>query len=223
MARYIQRTTKLSRFTHNVHLVACAALIFTGLVVFVPAIAAAVGTGTVQAIRIGHRVFAVIFMLVPLTSLIRSPKGFMHMVKEMLAPWDADDRRFLLLFVPYLFAPKKVHMPKQHETKSGQRLADGMLVVFPILISISGIILWAGASVSPLVFRLSLLVHDISFVAITIVGMAHGYLGAGIFQPYRGSARLMFGDGKVSESDALYHWGHWAEAELAAGTKVVKE
>lgn len=30
----------------------------------------------------------------------------------------------------------------------------------------------------------------------------------------------MFGDGRVSESDALYHWGHWAREELEDGEKV---
>jgi formate dehydrogenase subunit gamma len=33
----------------------------------------------------------------------------------------------------------------------------------------------------------------------------------------------MFGDGLVSESDALYHWGHWAEEELASGENVVEK
>jgi formate dehydrogenase subunit gamma len=58
---------------------------------------------------------------------------------------------------------------------------------------------------------------------ISIVVLAHAYLGSGIFQPYRGSHRLMFGDGLVSESDALYHWGHWAEKELASGKNVVEK
>jgi formate dehydrogenase subunit gamma len=32
----------------------------------------------------------------------------------------------------------------------------------------------------------------------------------------------MFGDGLVSESDARYHWGYWAEEELASGVNVVE-
>ena len=47
--------------------------------------------------------------------------------------------------------------------------------------------------------------------------------GAGIFQPYRGTARIMFGDGKVSESDAVYHWGYWANEEIALGKNVTVE
>lgn len=223
MTRYIQRHSALARFTHWVHVVACIALILSGLVIFVPSIAQAVGQSVVQAIRIGHRVFAVAFIAIPLIALIRSPKGFAHMLKEMFAPWDADDKKFMKLFLPYLFAPKKIHMPKQHETKSGQRLADGGLVLFAVLISISGVVLWAGAYVGPLVFRGALLVHDVAFLMIAILGLAHAYLGAGIFQPYRGSVRLMFGNGRVSEADALYHWGHWAEEELASGENVVEE
>jgi len=223
VTRYIQRHSGLVRFTHYVHLIACVALILTGLVIFVPAIGHALGFGTVQAIRIGHRIFAVAFILIPLSSLIRSPKGAVHKVKELFAPWDADDKRFMKLFLPYLFNPKKIHMPKQGETKSGQRLADGGLVAFSILIAISGIVLWAGVYAGPIAIRIALLVHDVSFLMIAVIGLAHGYLGAGIFQPYRGSARLMFGDGRVSESDALYHWGHWAAKELASGKNVVEE
>ena len=62
------------------------------------------------------------------------------------------------------------------------------------------------------------------FFCLTVfVGLAHIYLGAGIFPAYRGTARIMFGDGKVSESDAAYHWGYWANQELALGKNVTEE
>jgi len=221
MTRYIQRHSAQARWTHGVHTVACIVLILTGLVVFVPALAQAVGTNVVQMIKLGHRIFAVAFIAVPLISMILSPKGFTHMIKELFAPWDADDKRFMKLFVKYLFSPKSTHMPKQHETKSGQRIADGGLILFALVIAVTGVVLWAGMYVSTDVFRVALMLHDISFVMISILMIAHMYLGAGVFQPYRGSARLMFGDGLVSESDALYHWGHWAEEELASGENVV--
>ena len=221
MTRYIQRHSAQSRVTHGIHMTATVVLILSGLVIFVPAIATAVGSDTVQLIKLGHRVFAVTFIVVPLISLILAPKGFVHLLKGIFAPWDADDKLFMKKFVKYLFSPKTTHMPKQHETKSGQRLADGTLVFFAIVIAITGVILWAGKFVSPDVFSITLLLHDISFVMISIVMLAHMYLGAGLFQPYRGIARVMFGDGLVSEADARYHWGHWADEELASGENVV--
>ena len=222
MTRYIQRHSVQARITHGLIALACIVLILSGLVVFVPAIAGAVGLGVVQAIRLSHRIFAVVFIAVPLISMALSPRGFVHMFKEMFAPWDADDKKFMKLFVKYLFSPKTTHMPKQHETKSGQRVADGLLILFSIIVVVTGILLWAGRFISPVVFQWSLVLHDVSFVMITILMIAHAYLGAGIFQPYRGTARLMFGDGRTSESDALYHWGYWAEEELASGKNVVE-
>ena len=63
----------------------------------------------------------------------------------------------------------------------------------------------------------------IGFLLIAVFGLAHIFLGAGIFQPYRGTYKLMFGDGTVSESDALYHWGHWARKEIASGENVIEK
>lgn len=221
MTRYIQRHDALKRWAHGIHMAACMVLILSGLVIFVPAIGRAAGIGIVDAVRIGHRVFAVIFIGGPLLAAIRKPSMVSHTMKNLFAKWDADDWKFTKLFLPYLFAPKKIHMPKQHEVKSGQRFADGMIVLSSLLIAFSGIVLWAGSYVSPEVFRVALLIHDIAFLGIIVFVTAHAYLGAGVFQPYRGIARVMFGDGLVSEADARYHWGYWAEEELASGKKVV--
>lgn len=223
MTRYIQRHDSLKRTEHWSHVIATLVLIFTGLFVFIPALGQAISEEALYAIRVGHRVFAVMFIVVPIVTSLLRPESLKHQLANNFAKWDDDDKKFMKLFVPYLFAPKKVHMPKQHVVKSGQRLADSALVVFAILIAISGAVLWGSKFFDPAIIPWVLLLHDISFVMILVVGMAHAYLGAGIFQPYRGIARVMFGDGLVSESDALYHWGYWAEEELASGKNVVEK
>ncbi len=222
MTRYIQRHDAVKRTEHWSHVTSTIVLITTGLFVFVPALGEAIGKDALGVIRLGHRIFAVTFIAVPILTTIIRPKNLSRQFKNVFAPWDEDDKKFMTRFVPYLFAPKKVHMPKQHAVKSGQRLADSVLVFFAFLIAVSGVILWAGAYVAPAVITVALLIHDISFAIIAIVGLAHAYLGAGIFQPYRGIARVMFGDGLVSESDARYHWGYWAEEELESGKNVVE-
>ncbi|MGV8083541.1 MAG: cytochrome b/b6 domain-containing protein [Coriobacteriia bacterium] len=221
MTRYIQRHSALKRWVHGIHMAACMVLILSGLVIFVPAIGRAAGTGVVDAVRIAHRVFAVVFIGGPIIGVLLKPSMLGHTMKNLFAKWDKDDKRFAMLFFPYLFASKKIHMPKQHESKSGQRIADGTIILCSILIAISGIVLWAGSFVSPVVFNVARLVHDIAFLGIVVFVTAHAYLGAGVFQPYRGIARIMFGDGLVSEADARYHWGYWAEDELKSGEKVV--
>ncbi|WP_337388669.1 formate dehydrogenase [Duodenibacillus massiliensis] len=109
-------------------------------------------------------------------------------------------------------------------------IADGALVFFCFFLAVSGMVMWLNTGLlpdgswkvefSPTTVLVAHLVHDVFFFLTVFVGIAHIYLGAGIFQPYRGTARIMFGDGKVSESDAAYHWGYWANEEIALGKNV---
>jgi formate dehydrogenase subunit gamma len=173
-----------------------------------------------------HRVVGVIFVTVPIISGILAPKGVAHVFKNLFAKWDSDDKKWMMLFFPYLFMARWIHMPDQHEVKSGQRFADGMLWFSGALMGITGVIMLLGTTLFTIdtgVYGVILLLHDIGFFLIAIFGLAHIFLGAGIFQPYRGCAKLMFGDGLVSESDALYHWGHWARKEIGSGENIVEK
>jgi formate dehydrogenase subunit gamma len=224
--RYIQRQSAFARGLHWIHTIACLSLFVTGLMLFIPAVASAVGVGALQGARTVHRVMAVIFIGAPLLSIVVNPKGFKHFMKNLFYKWDATDKEFMAKFLPYLLLGAKKHMPDQKELKSGQALSDWLILGFAILISISGVFLWLGASGVALgegIVLWSLVAHDVAFVMLGIMMIAHIYLGAGVFQPYRGSIRFMFGDGRVSESDALYHWGTWAKEELKKGDKITVE
>lgn len=230
--RFIQRHSLLTRVTHGVAAIACILLAITGLFVFWPELGGGImGGNFTQMMRTLHRVLAVPFILVPLAAVIISPKGFVHLFRDdVFGKWDKDDVAWAMKFPFYLFAPGKVHMPPQHHVKSAQRLADGALIFFSIFMAVSGMVLWLNTGIGPVKIAFEQntllfwhLVHDVFFFLTVFVGIAHIYLGAGIFQPYRGTMRIMFGDGKVSESDAAYHWGYWANEELAVGRNVTVE
>lgn len=235
MTRYIQRHSLLTRVTHGVVAISCILLSITGLFVFWPTLGGSImGGDFTHIMRWCHRIIGIPFILVPLYALVKSPKGAAHLFKEdIFGKWDKDDFEWAAKFPFYLFAPGKVHMPPQHHVKSAQRLADGALLFFCVVMAITGMILWLNTgllpnggwkySFSPDTLLMTRLLHDIFFFLTVFVGLAHIYLGAGIFQPYRGTARIMFGDGKVSESNAAYHWGYWANTELASGKNVTIE
>lgn len=235
MTRYIQRHSLLTRVTHGVAAIGCILLSITGLFVFVPSLGGGLmGGDFTYAMRMLHRIVAIPFILVPIFSLLKSPGGFVHLIKEdIFGKWDKDDFAWAAKFPFYLFAPSKVHMPPQHHVKSAQRLADGALLFFCIAMAVSGMVLWLNTGLLPdgsgkvefsaETVLMAKLLHDVFFFLTVFVGIAHIYLGAGIFQPYRGTARIMFGDGKVSESDAVYHWGYWANQEIALGKNVTEE
>lgn len=217
--RVIPRHSKQTRFTHGVVAIACIWLAISGLFVFVPALANAF-PGVSQAMRVSHRIVGAIFILVPVISAITAPQGFKAFCKKYFKKWTPEDFEFMKKFVPYMLGPKKVHMPDQDEVKSGQAVADGFMILCGLLMAVSGLVLWLGTSVwhagagAIMVMRL---LHDLGFILLIVFGLAHIYLGAGMFQPYRGMARVMWKDGKIPESDALYHWGFWARKEIEEG------
>lgn len=234
MTKYIQRHSGLARLTHGVVAISCIVLTITGLFVFIPAANNWAGAEFAIAMRWTHRIFAIPFILFPILAVLISPKGFGHLMgSSIFGKWGKDDFIFAGKFVPYLFMAKKIHMPPQDEVKGAQRIADGALLFSCVFMAISGMILWLNTGLLPggewkVAFSADTLmaarlVHDIFFFLIAVIGLAHIYLGAGIFQPYRGTARLMFGDGKVSESDAAYHWGYWARNEIKSGKNVTVE
>jgi formate dehydrogenase subunit gamma len=222
--RYIQRQSAYARGLHWIHTIACLSLYATGLILFIPSVAAGVGTATVQGARIIHRVMAAIFIIAPLVSMVIQPKGFKHVLQGWFFKWDDKDKEFMKKFLPYLLLGGKEHMPDQKYMKSGQAVADLGVVAMSILIALSGIVLvWPAFFGGGSLVAWSLLIHDGVMVLLGVMLIAHIYIGAGIFQPYKGSGRLMFGDGKISEADALYHWGTWAREALKDGTKVTSE
>jgi formate dehydrogenase subunit gamma len=226
MTRSIKRHSLQARITHGVTACSCILLAISGLFVLVPPLTATLPAHVVFTMRMAHRGLGIIFIAVPLISALTAPKGVARLARAYFAKWDKDDATFMKRFVPYMLGPKRVHMPDQHEVKSGQRVADGLLFIAAFLIAASGVTLLLGTSTvtfSATVMLVAHFVHDLAFILFCVFGVAHIFLGSGIFQPYRGLVTAMFGNGRVSESAALYHWGHWARAELEDGTNVVEE
>lgn len=224
--RYIKRHSRQARWTHGITVICCIWLMISGCFVFIPPLAQLVGSGAVFGMRMSHRVIGVVFVAVPIISAIAAPKGVAHIWHNNVCKWTEDDKLWMKLFLPYLFMAKKIHMPDQDEQKSGQRFADGMLWISGIIMAITGVFLLLGETCLALpggVHSVLLLLHDVFFLIMAIFACAHIFLGAGIFQPYRGMWKVMWKDGMISESDGLYHWGHWARKELKDGENVVKK
>lgn len=221
--RYIQRHSMQTRVTHDIVAVACIWLAFSGLFVFIPGLAAAFPDFT-QTMRLTHRIVGAILIVTPIVSAILAPRGVGRFFHKYFTKWTPEDKEFTRKFVPYMLNARNVHMPDQDEVKSGQRFADGLMVLGTLLMAISGLVLWLGMSVWRVNSDVAMVmrtVHDICFLILVIFAVAHIYLGAGIFEPYKGTSKLMWGNGQVSESDALYHWGFWARKELEDGSKIL--
>ncbi|WP_124061550.1 cytochrome b/b6 domain-containing protein [Gordonibacter sp. Marseille-P4307] len=223
--REIQRHSLQTRITHGIVVFSILWLSITGLFVMIPGAGAAIGSDLTQFFRFSHRVVGAVLVIAPLVSAVLAPKGVVRLWKKYITAWTKEDVEFVLKFVPYMLGPKRVHMPDQDEVKSGQRFADGMLIISSLAMAVSGMILWLGTSAfraDPQLLIAMRFVHQLFFLLMVIFVIAHAYLGAGVFQPYRGLVSLMFGNGRVKESDALYHWGFWAREEIEEGGNVIE-
>ncbi|MCL2526719.1 MAG: cytochrome b/b6 domain-containing protein [Coriobacteriia bacterium] len=224
MTKYIKRHDFWARLVHWVYAVCGLLLLFTGLFLFFPGLGKLVGAGFLVGTTSAHKVLGIIFVVVPILGYLIKPSNLTHAFKNLFARWDKDDVDFMKFFPLYLFNPKKYHMPKQHYIKSGQRASDIVMYLLIFAFMMTGVLMLLGTTIIPTwLFAAAKFIHQIATAVFMILIVVHIFLGAGIFQPYRRLPRVMFGDGYVSESDALYHWGHWAEKELASGENVVEK
>ena len=224
MTKYIKRHDAFVRANHWTFAVGGVILGITGLLLFIPGLGQLVGYNTLKTATIIHRIIAVLFIAIPTLSWIIRPANFKHTFSNLFMKWDDDDKEFMKLFFPYMLNPKKYHMPKQQFVKSGQRFSDIMMYLCIFGIALSGVLLWVGSNIGPnWLYQIWLAGHDLCFMGMCMMFPIHVFLGGGIFQPYRGVARGMFGDGYLPASDCLYHWGHWAEAVLKSGENVIEK
>lgn len=209
--RRIQRQSSSARFIHWVHTISCLLLFYTGLALYVPALnGMSVVFGGLQNSRLVHHYSGFVFVTVPIVMILANWGGFTHFMKEMFT-WDGkDDTEFMKKFPVYLFNAK-TELPPQGKLKSGQKFADWFILASALLIAISGIIMYFDATFSRILVQWMHPLHELSMIVLGVFLLMHIYMGAGIFEPYRGMARAMFGDGTVSTGQAEYHWKKWAK------------
>lgn len=222
MTKYILRHDFPKRLWHFVNLLSVAALMLTGLFVFIPYLTGLIGPDAAYVLRIIHRIVGTIFALAFVFYVLLVPRQMKHSLEHLFARWDYDDKLMAKRFPKWLFIPG-LEMPKQGFVKSAQRVADLSMYLIIIFIAITGIILWIGVPTLPaLLVRWALFGHDLCFFGLCLVLCFHVFFGAGVFKPYKGIHTMMLGHGYVKENDALEHWGHWAEEEMRLGKNVVE-
>lgn len=208
----VKRWSIMARVIHWNNLVMVLALIFTGIALYVPgANSLASLLGGFPNTRTLHRSAAVLFLLVPLASIISMPGGFRRFLAEVYT-WGKDDTAWLLSFPRYFFRPSTKMPPAHAKGTSGQRALAWVLILGALIQVVTGSILWFRPVGKGLVLW-AVLLHDVGFLLLAVGVIFHAYVGLGLFKPYRGVAWGMLGDGTVSAELAKHHWPDWYEEE----------
>ncbi|TNF54790.1 formate dehydrogenase subunit gamma [bacterium] len=167
MAKMVQKTTAFERLVHLLMAVSGIALLLTGLGFLYPQELGWLNTifgGRAMAVSIhnwGGVIFAVSIVLSLSTLLPESLK------------WSKEDSEWLGMLGGYMSKDKQP--PPQGKLNAGQKIVTLLVIVFGILVSVSGFMMWWSGGAKG-IMNLGLLLHSISFVVFAIIMPLHIYM-----------------------------------------------
>jgi formate dehydrogenase subunit gamma len=212
--RWIPKYTGVERTLHWVHVMCFLPLAFTGYILFAPWLQPLAQGEAGQFVRVVHRVFAVLFGLVPIIYTILQPRRMLMNLREFLS-FDKDDVGWLKAAIPYYVAGKHEAMPPQPRFNTGERLNAVVMVLGTLFFGITGLSMWFLKGIMPVeLYRLMAIIHDLAFILTFVMFIVHFYLA--VIHPLMWQSLVSMRFGYVSESYAREHHGKWYYGEERA-------
>ena len=162
------------RFVHWLHTAAFALLMITGAMLYIPWFGNSIAQGAGgYAVRLIHRVGAVVFMLVPIIYIIEPPKEWLASMKRVFT-WSKDDLGWLRAAPGYYFLGDEEAMPPQDKFNTGQKLFYLTVVICMVGFIVTGLIMWFGKGIVPAwMFQWSVFLHDLCTIAYAAFFLVH--------------------------------------------------
>jgi formate dehydrogenase subunit gamma len=193
----VRRFSATERIAHWVHAVAFFAMLGTGLVLYLPALAGAVGSR--EAVKSVHLYVAGSWVAALLLVCALGDRRALRASVRELERFDADDGRWL-----------RGRGAPQARFNAGQKVHAVVQAAFAVLFGVSGTLLFLGERDTR--FRLdgTILLHDGLTVVATLLVAGHLYLAL-VHPPTRPSLRGIV-LGTVDENWARAHHAKWTAA-----------
>jgi formate dehydrogenase subunit gamma len=203
----VVKTSSEARTVHWMHTITWFVMLFSGLVLFsgwfnwlAPVFGGAVGANLI------HKLFAIVFISVPLIGLFMRPRNYISWMKTAFH-WGRDEIIFMMRF-PLDFLGFEVEMPPQDQINAGQKLNSLLFPTIGFFIALSGVIMWFATYFPIWLVQVAYIVHDACWIIGTAQVCLHAYLGS--LHPDSGeSFWAMFGNGTVKASWAKHHHAKW--------------
>ena len=205
--RRIPKYTFLERFGHWVHAASYIPLAFTGFLIFAPLLKGLAQGDWGEALRVTHRLFAVIFGLMPIIYIILQPRRFMMNLRENFS-FGKEDIGWLKAAPAYYLRGEHVDMPPQPRFNTGERLNAAAIMLGYVLFGVTGLLMWFGRGIVPAwMFNTAVIVHDLTMIATFCMFIVHFFLA--VMHPLMWQALVSMRYGVVSESYAREHHAQW--------------
>ena len=200
-SRRLPRFTRTERALHWTHATAFLVLLGSGLCLYLPTLAEAVGRRPL--VKAVHVYTALAWIAALAAILIVGDRRSVRATIREIDGFDADDRAWL----------RRRRVP-QGRLNAGQKLNAIVTVAFAVLFSVTGFFLWYGERDTRFRFANTLLIHDWLMYASFVLFLGHLYLS--VIHPATRHALNGITRGWVDEDWALRHHEKWAQALSAA-------
>lgn len=196
----VPRFTATERLIHWIHTAGFAAMLPTGLVLYVPDLADALG-GRPQAKAL-HLTAAIVWMTALLLVGLLGNRRALRSTRRDMEFFDDDDRAWL----------RRRPVP-QGRFNAGQKVHAMLQAAFAALFVITGALLWLGERLTLVRLPGTIVVHDVAMYLAVIMLVGHLWLAL-IWPPTRHALRGIT-LGTVRASWAREHHAKWADAPRA--------
>ncbi len=191
---YVRRFSRTERAVHWVHASAFLVLLGSGLVLYLPSLATAVGRRPL--VKDVHLLTALAWALALLLVFLVGDRRGLRATARELDVFDADDRRWL-----------RGRPAPQGRFNAGQKLNAALTAACALLLAVSGVLLWLGERDTRFRFDSTIVLHDV--VAYLSVALLAGHLYLAVIHPTTRHALRGMTVGTVREDWAREHHAKW--------------
>jgi formate dehydrogenase subunit gamma len=193
--RRVRRFSRTERTLHWANALGFFVLLASGLILYLPDLAVAVGRRPlIKDIHFWSGVAWVVVLA--LVILLGDRRGLRRTARE-LDGFDGDDLRWLTARKPR----------PQGRFNAGQKLNAALTAAFTVLFAVSGVLLWLGERNTEFRFASTVLVHDgLMYVSLVLL-VGHLYLA--VLHPATRHALRGITLGSVDEEWAAKHHAKW--------------
>jgi len=204
--RWIPKYTAIERAGHWVHTASFVPLAITGMILYFPFLQPLARGDAGVLIRLVHRIFAVIFGLLPVLYFITQPRRLLMNIREFMI--SKDDIGWLKGAFSYYVLGKHGAMPPQGRFNAGEKMNGLVMIVSWVAFGVTGLIMWFGkGALSPAVFRWMVIGHDVFMILSVCMLLVHLYLAIAHPLMWAGLVSMRFG---VTSADyAAEHHAKW--------------
>ncbi len=192
--RYVRRFSRTERALHWVHASAFLVLLGSGLVLYLPTLAAEVGRRPL--VKDVHLLTALAWAVALVAVLALGDRRGLRATARELDVFDADDRRWL-----------RGRPAPQGRFNAGQKLNAALTAAFALLFAVSGALLWLGERDTRFRFDSTIVLHDV--LTYVSVALLTGHLYLAVVHPTTRHALRGVTLGTVREDWAREHHAKW--------------